>query len=120
MDTKNRDYLANERTFLAYVRTALAFIAFGFVIARFSLFTREISSIAHIHVPNTHESVAFGIGMAAVGIILGIYGAVRFGSTNTAIATNKARPMPVWAAVTSAAILAAVGIVVAIALFQVR
>ena len=35
------DTLANERTYLAYVRTALAFIAFGFVIARFSLFARE-------------------------------------------------------------------------------
>lgn len=98
----------------------MAFIAFGFVIARFSLFTREISSIAHIRVPSTHESVAFGIGMSAVGVVLGIYGAIRFASTNTAIATNEARPMPVWAAAASAAVLAAVGIVVAIALFQVR
>lgn len=102
------------------MRTALAFIAFGFVIARFSLFTREISSIARIHVPNTHESVAFGIGMAAAGILLGLYGAIRYAGTNTAIATNEAHPLPVWAAVASAAVIAAVGVVVAVALFQVR
>jgi uncharacterized membrane protein YidH (DUF202 family) len=41
------DALANERTYLAYVRTALAFIGFGFVIARFSLFTREFAAFAH-------------------------------------------------------------------------
>ncbi|MBV9232636.1 MAG: DUF202 domain-containing protein, partial [Candidatus Eremiobacteraeota bacterium] len=41
------DTLANERTYLAYIRTALAFIAFGFVIARFSLFAREFASLMH-------------------------------------------------------------------------
>ena len=41
--SRANDTLANERTYLAYVRTALAFIAFGFVIARFSLFAREFA-----------------------------------------------------------------------------
>lgn len=120
MDTKNRDYLANERTFLAYVRTALSFIAFGFVIARFSLFTREISVIAHIRVPNTHTSALFGIGMAAAGVALGIYGGIRFALTNGAIATNESRPMPLWAAFAGSAVITGVGIVVGLALFQVR
>lgn len=48
LQNKNSDYLANERTYLAYIRTAFSFIAFGFVIARFVLFTHEISRIAHI------------------------------------------------------------------------
>ena len=39
------DVLANERTYLAYIRTALAFIAFGFVVARFSLFAREFAAL---------------------------------------------------------------------------
>jgi len=36
------DYLAAERTFLAWVRTALALMGFGFVVARFGLFLREL------------------------------------------------------------------------------
>lgn len=120
MDTKNRDYLANERTFLAYVRTALSFIAFGFVVARFSLFTREISHIAHLHVPSAHTSAIFGIGMTAAGVAVGVYGAVRFANTNAAISTSIARPMPLWAAFFGAGVVIAVGLVVAVALFQVR
>ena len=120
MDSRNRDYLANERTFLAYMRSALAFIAFGFVIARFSLFTREISSIAHIRVPNTHTSAEFGVGMAITGIVLGIYGTTRYANTNTAIRQNEPRPMPVAAAIISAVAIAAIGIVVALALFEIR
>lgn len=120
MDTKNRDYLANERTFLAYLRTALAFIAFGFVIARFSLFTREISSIAHIRIPNSHTSVEFGMAMAAAGILIAIYGAVRFATTNAAIGKDRSNPMPPWAAAAGAAAIVGVGVIVAFALFEVR
>lgn len=120
MDTKNRDYLANERTFLAYVRTALAFIAFGFVIARFSLFTREISSVARIHVPSSHTSTAFGIGMALAGVVIGVYGGVRYATTKAAITSNEARPMPVAAAVAASAAIIVTGAIVAMALFEVR
>lgn len=114
------DHLANERTFLAYIRTALAFIAFGFVIARFSLFTREISIIAHLNVPATHASAEFGVGMAVAGIVLGMYGALRYAQTRTGIESKQTRPMPVAAAWISAAAIAAIGTVVAIALFEVR
>jgi len=34
-----RDYLAAERTFLAWIRTGLALMGFGFVVARFALFS---------------------------------------------------------------------------------
>ena len=36
-----RVYLAAERTFLAWVRTSVSLMGFGFVIARFALWTRE-------------------------------------------------------------------------------
>ena len=114
------DHLANERTFLAYVRTALAFIAFGFVIARFSLFTREISAIAHLRVPSTHASAEFGVGMAIAGVVLGLYGALRYAQTLASIELKRTRPMPVAAAWMSSAVIAAIGVVVAIALFEVR
>ncbi|HET9088065.1 MAG TPA: DUF202 domain-containing protein, partial [Acidobacteriaceae bacterium] len=45
-DRKIRDprvYFAAERTFLAWIRTGLALMGFGFVVARFGLFLRELS-----------------------------------------------------------------------------
>jgi putative membrane protein len=41
--TDPRIYMAAERTFLAWIRTGIAFMAFGFVVARFGLFLREIA-----------------------------------------------------------------------------
>ena len=38
-----RVYLASERTFLAWIRTSISLMGFGFVIARFALWTREFS-----------------------------------------------------------------------------
>ena len=40
-----RVYFAAERTFLAWVRTGLALMGFGFVVARFGLFLREMARI---------------------------------------------------------------------------
>lgn len=37
-------YFAAERTLLAWVRTGLAMMGFGFVVARFGLFLRELAS----------------------------------------------------------------------------
>ncbi|WP_239651307.1 YidH family protein [Neosynechococcus sphagnicola] len=39
-----REHQANERTFLAWLRTSLALIGFGFVIARFSIFLRQLQA----------------------------------------------------------------------------
>ena len=36
-----RVYLAAERTFLAWIRTSVSLMGFGFVIARFAIWTRE-------------------------------------------------------------------------------
>src|SRR3954467_9885455 len=38
-----RVYLAAERTLLAWIRTGLALMGFGFVVARFGLFLRELA-----------------------------------------------------------------------------
>lgn len=41
-----RVYMAAERTLLAWVRTGLAMMGFGFVVARFGLFLRELARAA--------------------------------------------------------------------------
>jgi putative membrane protein len=40
-----RVYFAAERTMLAWVRTGLAMMGFGFVVARFGLFLRELAVV---------------------------------------------------------------------------
>jgi putative membrane protein len=111
------DALANERTFLAYIRTALSFVAFGFVIARFSLFAHELSMMAKIDVPTTQVSVAFGTAMAIAGILVGGYGSYRYVVANAALAREETLPMSPWAAIVGGAVVASIGIIVAVDLF---
>ncbi|HZT12675.1 MAG TPA: DUF202 domain-containing protein [Candidatus Baltobacteraceae bacterium] len=114
------DVLANERTYLAYVRTALAFVAFGFVIARFSLFAREISTVAHIHVARAGSSGIFGTVMALLGIGVGIVGAIRYARAERALREGRVSSLAPKMAYVGAALIAAVGAFVAADLLSVR
>ena len=114
------DALANERTFLAYERTALAFIAFGFVIARFSLFTREFAIIVHARSGSPEISTIFGTVMAVAGVACGVYGAYRYIASARGLRAGKVVAMPDTSAMTIAALIGAIGIVVTWTLFTYR
>jgi uncharacterized protein (DUF302 family)/uncharacterized membrane protein YidH (DUF202 family) len=65
------DLLAAERTFLAWIRTGLALMAFGFVVARFGLFLRELQSVQHMpSLPSGGLSLWFGTALIVVGVIV--------------------------------------------------
>src|SRR5215469_1860512 len=68
-----RDVLAAERTFLAWIRTGLALMGFGFVVARFGLFLREIQ-IGQRGQTLVSQSPGFsrwfGTSLIAVGVIV--------------------------------------------------
>lgn len=113
------DTLANERTFLAYVRTALSFVAFGYVIARFSLFTREISIIAHVTVPG-QASTFFGVAVAVTGIVVGLYGSYRYVATDRGLHRGNVVGMPSWVATVCGLAVASIGVVVAVELLAIR
>jgi inner membrane protein YidH len=115
-----RDFLANERTFLAYVRTALAFIAFGFVIARFSLFAREVAVVGHIAVAKTSVSLALGAFMTAVGVALACFGTWRYRAQDHALRRGDGEALGQAASVIIAAGVVACGLVVAFVLFELR
>jgi putative membrane protein len=117
---RTTDALANERTFLAYARTALAFIAFGFVIARFSLFEREVEVVAHINTTAPHLSTLFGTLMALAGVACGIYGALRYVLSARANRNDQEAAMPDQAATIGAAVIALIGVIVMWALFNYR
>jgi putative membrane protein len=114
-----RDFLANERTFLAYARTALAFLGFGFVIARFSLFSREVG-IGFQSVEHPGVSVTLGIVMALLGILIGAYGAKRYIDTDTALRKNAVPALSPRAAMFVTGIIAVFGGLIAIALYRLR
>jgi len=114
------DTPANERTFLAYARTALAFIAFGFVIARFALFTREIAVFAHFKKTAPEISIGFGTAMALTGVACAFYGAYRYVATARALRAGKNKTTPDTSAVTIAAAIGIIGFVVMWVLLAVR
>lgn len=70
---RQREHQANERTFLAWLRTAIALIGFGFAIARFGLFLRQLetSLTGENTVPDSFiNSQNLGIGLVIVGVIV--------------------------------------------------
>jgi putative membrane protein len=70
--------LAGERTLLAWVRTGLALMAFGFVVARFGVFLREL---APLH-PDANQSSAapsfwFGTVLVVLGAVVNVLAAME-------------------------------------------
>lgn len=114
------DTLANERTYLAYIRTALAFIAFGFVIARFSLFAREFSVLVHRSNPEPGLSVTFGTSMAVFGIVVALLGAWRYARTDRWLREGRIATLSGLTGYLISLFVVAVGAVVAFALVAYR
>ncbi len=52
-----RIYMAAERTFLAWIRTGIALMGFGFVVARFGLFLRELTKRTALPRLHWHRSL---------------------------------------------------------------
>ncbi|RYZ53514.1 MAG: DUF202 domain-containing protein [Proteobacteria bacterium] len=59
---------AAQRTLLAWIRTGLAMMGFGFVLARFSLFIKEMASTGQAHV---FETPGLSLGVGVTLLILG-------------------------------------------------
>ena len=57
---------AIERTLLAWVRTGLALMGFGFVVARFGLFLREIEAVRQEAMPKASTGFSLWIGTALI------------------------------------------------------
>ena len=74
-----RVYLAAERTLLAWVRTGLALMGFGFVVARFGLFLREMAA-ARLSAgtppppepPQGTASLWIGLALVGAGVLVNV------------------------------------------------
>jgi putative membrane protein len=82
--------LALERTFLAWLRTSLALMGFGFVVARFGLFLRELERVRGGVVPASRGISSFmGTTLVALGICAAAWAAIRFRHGLAAAAAGK-------------------------------
>ena len=81
------EYLANERTFLAWIRTSIAVISLGFVVAKFSVWLRELALRLdpNMHAPENGASLPIGVAMMALGGLLTVLAAWRYHKVNLAI-----------------------------------
>jgi putative membrane protein len=96
---------ATERTLMSWVRTALALIGFGFIVARFGLFLRELATVDHRPPPAGHvASVMLGIGLAGLGLWVLLFAWARHRRYTSALEAGRGVPPPnmrfgIWVAV---------------------
>ncbi len=98
---RQREHQANERTFLAWLRTSIALIGFGFAIARFGLFLRQIQVVVTQKPVPTNSfftSENLGVTLVVFGIIVICLAAWRYNQVFWQIERGNYRPnrLLVW------------------------
>jgi putative membrane protein len=69
---------AAERTLLAWMRTGLALMGFGFVVARFGLFLREIAAARQETPAHSYGwSLSIGTGLVVLGVAVTLLAAAQ-------------------------------------------
>ena len=76
-DYDPRLYMAAERTYLAWVRTGIALMGFGFVVARFGLFLREMAAVGPAPAQHSSFSMPIGVALIASGMIVNVVAGIR-------------------------------------------
>jgi putative membrane protein len=87
---------AAERTLLAWLRTAMALMGFGFVVARFGLFLRELAAAQGAGEQTPGWSLWIGTGLVAVGVAVTVLAAVEHGRILRRLARGQAYMPPRW------------------------
>jgi putative membrane protein len=112
--------MANERTLLAWIRTGIAMMAFGFAIARFGLFLREVAQAGQGHPNRLHGlgSAWFGVVLVGLGLLTNAAAVGRYARVRSILESHKCVvPSPVLAyAVGIASVLVAFAMAAMLAL----
>jgi inner membrane protein YidH len=92
-DRRGTEFLANERTFLAWIRTSVAVISLGFVVARFSVWLRELAAASSGAERRSHGmSFAMGEALTVFGGILAVAAGWRYHVVNRWIEQDRVQP----------------------------
>lgn len=75
-----RVHQANERTLLAWIRTGISLMVFGFAVARFGMFLRELAPAARdtAHRAQSLGSAWFGVALVSIGFLVNAAATVHF------------------------------------------
>ena len=113
-DRIESEILANERTFLAWVQTSIAVMSLGFIISRFSLWMREMSSgmSPAMHLRHTGISAALGEGIIGLGGVLTAFAAWRYHVVNRAIERGEIGADPRMVMAITVIVLTAAAVVI--------
>ncbi|HTQ41170.1 MAG TPA: DUF202 domain-containing protein [Polyangiaceae bacterium] len=121
-DTRYRDHAANERTLLAWIRTGIALMAFGFAIARFGIFLREVAQAGALHVTPVRGlgSAWFGVVLVVLGLLTNAAAVTRYATVRRAIEDRRSgAPSPGLAyalGIASVAVAVVMAVVLAVSL----
>lgn len=116
-----RIVFAAERTLLAWVRTGLAAMGFGFVVARFGLFLRELATVRNeTPTPGHGGSLWLGVVLVFVGVVVLILAGLQYRRYIAALMADQNAPTPTSNfGLIIAGLLAVIGLAMAIYLLSV-
>lgn len=109
-----RVYFAAERTLLAWIRTGLAMMGFGFVVARFGVFLRELAA-ARGAAPQhpVGASLVLGTSLVLLAVAVHFVAVVRHWRTVRRLEANLPMPLQPLSLVSLVSlVLAVIGVVV--------
>ena len=86
-----REHLANERTLLSWIRLGLSSAAFGFVVARFGLYLRELAAFESRPEAGRGAEI-IGVGLVLLGMVCVGAGTMRYFSTEREIKARSYAP----------------------------
>ncbi len=107
-------YFSAERTLLSWIRTGLAMMGFGFVVARFGLFLRELALVHGDSTAPGGGSLWAGTALVLPGVVVNFYAAGAHSSFVARFERGDSTPQRSRFGIAIASALAAVGFAMAV------